>query len=128
MSSIYQRRHFVHPGAAIKLVCPLEPGSNPPPLVAWQREGESIHPGWDRYKVQEEGRVLRIIGVEWEDGGTFVCRVTNGFGSVDVTHLLYVHGRCSGQNRFLIRIMVTILPNGIQSNHIISYMTGNELG
>lgn len=91
VSSIYQRRHFVHPGAAIKLVCPLEPGSNPPPLVAWQREGESIHPGWDRYKVQEEGRVLRIIGVEWEDGGTFVCRVTNGFGSVDVTHLLYVH-------------------------------------
>lgn len=92
VSSSYPRRHFVHPGEAVRLICPVDADPSAGLFVTWQREGESIHAGWNRYRIQDDGRILRIVEVESEDGGSFVCRAANGFGSVDIKHFLYVYG------------------------------------
>ena len=81
------RRQQVKTGETIKLPCPVE--ANPEPLFEWTKDGESINAGWERYRKSTRG-ALRIKDAVAEDSGRYVCKATNGFGSVDVKYTVYV--------------------------------------
>ena len=76
-------------GRTIKLLCPVV--GNPPPLTMWKKDGESINTLWERFKVLSPG--LKIKNVEMADAGQYVCRATNGFGSVSINYTLTVMGK-----------------------------------
>ncbi|XP_034272127.1 fibroblast growth factor receptor-like 1 isoform X1 [Pantherophis guttatus] len=73
-------------GRTIKLLCPVE--GDPPPLTMWTKDGRTIHSGWMRFRVLQQG--LKIKEVESEDAGTYICKATNGFGSTNVNYTLIV--------------------------------------
>ncbi|TWW72100.1 Fibroblast growth factor receptor-like 1 [Takifugu flavidus] len=73
-------------GSAIKLPCPVE--GDPPPLIMWTKDGRNIHSGWIRFRILRMG--LKIKEVEADDSGTYICKATNGFGSVNINHTLIV--------------------------------------
>ncbi|KAK2187390.1 hypothetical protein NP493_167g04000 [Ridgeia piscesae] len=81
------RRQQVKTGETIKLPCPVE--ANPEPLFEWTKDGESINAGWERYRKSAKGS-LRIKDAVAEDSGRYVCKATNGFGSVDVKYTVNV--------------------------------------
>ena len=76
-------------GSNLRLSCPVDSAPEPP-LVTWTKDGHAVHLGWERYRVH--GAVLRVRAVGAADSGVFTCHATNGFGSVDVQHLVYVYG------------------------------------
>ncbi|NP_001165523.1 Fibroblast growth factor receptor-like 1 precursor [Strongylocentrotus purpuratus] len=73
-------------GRSIKLPCPVT--GNPPPLIMWTKDGVTIHSGWERFRVRSEG--LKVNDVVIEDSGSYICRATNGFGSVSVNFTLTI--------------------------------------
>uniref|UniRef100_A0A8C9S0B7 Fibroblast growth factor receptor-like 1 n=1 Tax=Scleropages formosus TaxID=113540 RepID=A0A8C9S0B7_SCLFO len=79
-------RQMVRIGRTMKLPCPVE--SDPPPLIMWTKDGRNIHSGWTRFRVLRQG--LKIKDVEADDAGTFICKATNGFGSVNINYTLIV--------------------------------------
>ena len=79
---------MAHAGDTVRLACPVT--SDPPALTSWHKDDEAIHSGWERFRPLD--RLLRIRGALPEDSGIYVCKATNGFGSVTVTHELYVLG------------------------------------
>ncbi|KAG8591179.1 hypothetical protein GDO81_000076 [Engystomops pustulosus] len=79
-------RQTVRLGRTIKLLCPVE--GDPPPLTMWMKDGRSIHSGWTRFRAYVQG--LKIKEVESEDAGSYICKATNGFGSVNVNYTLIV--------------------------------------
>ncbi|XP_041124486.1 fibroblast growth factor receptor-like 1 isoform X2 [Polyodon spathula] len=70
----------------MKLLCPVE--GDPPPLTMWTKDGRTIHSGWTRFRVLRQG--LKIKEVEVEDAGTYICKATNGFGSININYTLIV--------------------------------------
>lgn len=85
-------RQTVRIGRTMKLQCPVE--GDPPPLIMWSKDGRNIHSGWMRFRVTHQA--LRIKEVEAEDAGTFNCKATNGFGSVNINYTLIVIGESFG--------------------------------
>ncbi|XP_043918262.1 fibroblast growth factor receptor-like 1 [Protopterus annectens] len=79
-------RHSVRLGRTIKLLCPVE--GDPPPLTMWTKDGRTIHSGWTRFRVLRQG--LKIKEVEAEDAGVYICKATNGFGSINVNYTLII--------------------------------------
>ncbi|XP_064275036.1 fibroblast growth factor receptor-like 1 isoform X1 [Passer domesticus] len=79
-------RQSVRLGRTIKLLCPVE--GDPPPLTMWMKDGRTIHSGWTRFRILQQG--LKIKEVESEDAGTYICKATNGFGSTNVNYTLIV--------------------------------------
>ncbi|KAK7904388.1 hypothetical protein WMY93_016995 [Mugilogobius chulae] len=79
-------RQSVRLGSAIKLPCPVE--GDPPPLIMWTKDGRNIHSGWVRFRFLRMG--LKIKEVEADDAGTYICKATNGFGSVNINYTLIV--------------------------------------
>ncbi|RXM98730.1 Fibroblast growth factor receptor-like 1 [Acipenser ruthenus] len=79
-------RQTVRIGRTMKLLCPVE--GDPPPLTMWTKDGRTIHSGWTRFRVLRQG--LKIKEVEAEDAGTFICKATNGFGSININYTLIV--------------------------------------
>lgn len=90
MSEKVTHRQSVRAGRTAKLPCPVE--GDPPPLMMWTKDGRHIHSGWTRFRVLQSA--LRIKEVETEDAGTYVCKATNGFGSVNVNYTLIIIGEC----------------------------------
>lgn len=88
MSEKVAQRQSARIGSAIKLPCPVE--GDPPPLIMWTKDGRNIHSGWIRFRILRMG--LKIKEVEADDSGTYVCKATNGFGSVNINHTLIVIG------------------------------------
>ncbi|CAL8300351.1 unnamed protein product [Boreogadus saida] len=82
-------------GSAIKLPCPVD--GDPPPLIMWTKDGRNIHSGWTRFRILRLG--LKIKEVEAEDAGTYVCKATNGFGSVNINYTLIVIVTCVVKER-----------------------------
>uniref|UniRef100_A0A3B4A6J9 Fibroblast growth factor receptor-like 1 n=1 Tax=Periophthalmus magnuspinnatus TaxID=409849 RepID=A0A3B4A6J9_9GOBI len=76
-------------GSGIKLPCPVE--GDPPPLIMWTKDGRNIHSGWVRFRFLRMG--LKIKEVEADDAGTYICKATNGFGSVNINYTLIVIGK-----------------------------------
>uniref|UniRef100_A0A8D0ACK6 Fibroblast growth factor receptor-like 1 n=1 Tax=Sander lucioperca TaxID=283035 RepID=A0A8D0ACK6_SANLU len=81
-------RQSIRLGRTMKLPCPVE--GDPPPLIMWTKDGRNIHSGWTRFRVLQHA--LRIKEVETEDAGTYICKATNGFGSVNINYTLIVIG------------------------------------
>ncbi len=81
------RRQQVRAGETIKLPCPVE--STPEPLFEWTKDGESINAGWERCRKSAKG-TLRVKEAVAEDSGRYVCKATNGFGSIDIKYNVYV--------------------------------------
>ncbi|XP_066505037.1 fibroblast growth factor receptor-like 1a [Hoplias malabaricus] len=79
-------RQAVRVGRTMKLPCPVE--GDPAPLIMWTKDGRNIHSGWTRFRVLQN--TLRIKQVENQDAGTFICKATNGFGSVNINYTLIV--------------------------------------
>lgn len=79
-------RQSIRLGRTMKLPCPVE--GDPPPLIMWTKDGRNIHSGWTRFRVLQQG--LRIKEVETDDAGTYICKATNGFGSVNINYTLIV--------------------------------------
>ncbi|XP_078268663.1 fibroblast growth factor receptor-like 1 isoform X1 [Rhinoraja longicauda] len=79
-------RQTVRLGRTMKLPCPVE--GDPPPLTMWTKDGRTIHSGWTRFRVLRQG--LKIKEVEAEDAGTYICKATNGFGSINLNYTLIV--------------------------------------
>ncbi|KAK9518373.1 hypothetical protein VZT92_023681 [Zoarces viviparus] len=79
-------RQSIRLGRTMKLPCPVE--GDPPPIIMWTKDGRNIHSGWTRFRVLQHG--LRIKEVETEDAGTYICKATNGFGSVNINYTLIV--------------------------------------
>ncbi|XP_077387372.1 fibroblast growth factor receptor-like 1a isoform X2 [Festucalex cinctus] len=86
VSQRVSQRQSVRLGRTIKLPCPVE--GDPPPLLMWTKGGRNIHSGWTRFRPLRQA--LRIKEVEADDGGAYVCKATNGFGSVSVNHTLII--------------------------------------
>ncbi|XP_012696772.2 LOW QUALITY PROTEIN: fibroblast growth factor receptor-like 1a [Clupea harengus] len=80
------QRQTVHVGRTLKLLCPVE--GDPPPLIMWTKDGRNIHSGWVRFRVLQQA--LKIKELEAEDAGTFICKATNGFGSININYTLIV--------------------------------------
>ncbi|XP_073418163.1 fibroblast growth factor receptor-like 1, partial [Dendrobates tinctorius] len=79
-------RQTVRLGRTIRLLCPVE--GDPPPLTMWMKDGRSIHSGFTRFRAYGQG--LKIKDVESEDAGSYICKATNGFGSINVNYTLIV--------------------------------------
>ncbi|XP_074529357.1 fibroblast growth factor receptor-like 1a [Halichoeres trimaculatus] len=94
-------RQSIRLGRTMKLPCPVE--GDPPPLIMWTKDGRNIHSGWTRFRVQRNA--LRIKEVETEDAGTYICKATNGFGSVNINYTLIVIDDSSSRGGALV-------PNG----------------
>ncbi|XP_061552964.1 LOW QUALITY PROTEIN: fibroblast growth factor receptor-like 1 [Phycodurus eques] len=86
MSEKVVQRQTVRLGTAIKLPCPVE--GDPPPLIMWTKDGRNIHSGWIRFRILRMG--LKIKEVEADDTGTYICKATNGFGSINVNYTLII--------------------------------------
>ncbi|XP_041053311.1 fibroblast growth factor receptor-like 1a isoform X1 [Carcharodon carcharias] len=88
-------RQTVRLGRTIKLPCPVE--GDPPPLTMWTKDGRTIHSGWTRFRVLRQG--LKIKEVEAEDAGTYICKATNGFGSINLNYtLIVINDSSTGRN------------------------------
>lgn len=88
MSEHVAHRQSARLGRTLKLTCPVE--GDPPPLIMWTKDGRNIHSGWSRFRVLQHA--LRVKDVETDDAGTYVCKATNGFGSVNINYTLIVIG------------------------------------
>ncbi|XP_068608212.1 fibroblast growth factor receptor-like 1 [Brachionichthys hirsutus] len=86
VSEKVSHRQSARIGSTIKLPCPVQ--GDPPPLIMWTKDGRNIHSGWIRFRILRMG--LKIKEVEADDTGTYVCKATNGFGSVNVNYTLIV--------------------------------------
>jgi len=80
----YRRRHLVNAGEALRLGCPIDGDA----IITWFKDGDEVSVGWERFRVRDD--VLYVRDLEPSDTGVFVCRATNGFGSVDVKYLVLV--------------------------------------
>ncbi|XP_043562941.1 fibroblast growth factor receptor-like 1 isoform X2 [Chiloscyllium plagiosum] len=63
----------------------------------WTKDGRTIHSGWTRFRVLRQG--LKIKEVEAEDAGTYICKATNGFGSINLNYtLIVINDSSTGRN------------------------------
>ncbi|XP_041078873.1 fibroblast growth factor receptor-like 1 [Polyodon spathula] len=81
-----EERQAVRLGRTIRLSCPVE--GDPPPLTMWVKDGRTVHSGWSRHRILQQG--LKIKEAETGDAGVYVCRATNGFGSITLNYTLTV--------------------------------------
>lgn len=79
-------RQVARLGRTVRLQCPVE--GDPPPLTMWAKDGRTIHGGWSRFRVLPQG--LKVKAVEAGDAGVYVCKATNGFGSLSLNYTLVV--------------------------------------
>jgi len=86
----------VSAGEALRLGCPVDGDAvgRSAPIITWYKDGDEVSVGWERYRVRNNA--LYIRDMELHDSGVFLCRATNGFGSVDVKYLVLV---LAGQSR-----------------------------
>lgn len=86
-----EEKHVVRLGHTVRLPCPVE--GDPPPLVLWVKDGRNVNQGWGRYRVLR--RSLKISEIEASDAGMYVCRATNGFGSLALNYTVVIVGECT---------------------------------
>ena len=74
-----------------KFLCPVS--ADPPPIfIQWLKDGDPVSDVWTRFRVNDKDGSLRIKDIELEDAGKYVCKATNGFGSIMVNYSLIVVG------------------------------------
>ncbi|XP_072447259.1 fibroblast growth factor receptor-like 1 isoform X1 [Chiloscyllium punctatum] len=112
-------RQAVKLGRTVRLACPVE--GDPPPLTMWIKDGRTIHSGWTRFRVLQHG--LKIKEVEMEDAGVYVCRATNGFGSIHLNYTLIIINDSSSSSVS----SGQPLPEGSQSDFASEDTPGKQL-
>ncbi|XP_043560026.1 fibroblast growth factor receptor-like 1 [Chiloscyllium plagiosum] len=112
-------RQAVRLGRTVRLACPVE--GDPPPLTMWIKDGRTIHSGWTRFRVLQHG--LKIKEVEMEDAGVYVCRATNGFGSIHLNYTLIIINDSSSSSVS----SGQPLPEGSQSDFASEDIPGKQL-
>ncbi|XP_060562192.1 fibroblast growth factor receptor-like 1 isoform X2 [Ruditapes philippinarum] len=91
----YQARQIAKVGQTKKrFACPVE--ADPVPIVQWLKDGDTITEMWPRYRITKKEGALRIKDIELDDAGIFVCKATNGFGSINVNFSLVVVDKETG--------------------------------
>jgi hypothetical protein len=106
-----EERQTARLGQTVRLACPVE--GDPPPLILWVKDGRNVHPGWSRYRVLKQS--LKIKEVELGDAGVYMCRVTNGFGSIALNYTLIVIGRAE---EHLISSLVNVHTLTFHTHHV----------
>lgn len=91
-------RQVARLGRTVRLQCPVE--GDPPPLTMWTKDGRTIHSGWSRFRVLPQG--LKVKEVEAEDAGVYVCKATNGFGSLSVNYTLIIMGQLVRESEVIV--------------------------
>uniref|UniRef100_A0AAY4DYZ9 Fibroblast growth factor receptor-like 1 n=1 Tax=Denticeps clupeoides TaxID=299321 RepID=A0AAY4DYZ9_9TELE len=86
VSQQVEERQTARLGRTVRLPCPVD--ADPAPLFLWVKDGRNVNRAYSRYRVLKTG--LKIKEVEMEDAGVYICRVTNGFGSVALNYTLIV--------------------------------------
>ncbi|CAG7832720.1 unnamed protein product [Allacma fusca] len=74
-------------GEVVKIECPIDGPLQV--MYEWYKDREAITGTWDRFRVSK--KKLRIINVSPEDGGVYVCKAVNGFGSKEISTRLIVY-------------------------------------
>ncbi|XP_062854783.1 hemicentin-1 [Trichomycterus rosablanca] len=74
-------------GHMVSLVCDVQ--TLPPPEMIWTRDGQLLHLSSDIHFLSGGG-VLQIPQVNQEDGGQYVCTVTNSAGHAQKSFILNV--------------------------------------
>ena len=82
-----KKLHAVPAGNTVKFRCPA--AGNPMPTIRWLKDGRPL-PADSRWTKRITG--LTISDLRTEDSGTYICEVTNTFGSAEVTGTLTVIG------------------------------------
>ncbi|ELT93960.1 hypothetical protein CAPTEDRAFT_170033 [Capitella teleta] len=82
-----QVRQVHRAGSNLRLMCPAI--GDPEPLLGWEKDGEAINAGWERFRVAQSS--LRIKAVAEDDSGKYVCKATNGFGSATLEYWLFIY-------------------------------------
>ncbi|XP_005089977.1 fibroblast growth factor receptor-like 1 [Aplysia californica] len=80
-------------GKTTRLECPVD--GQDPELTVWKKNGQSIDPAWERFRVSREGH-LRIRHTEMGDAGNYTCVATNGYGSLPVNYTVVVRDEDNG--------------------------------
>ncbi|XP_063055891.1 carcinoembryonic antigen-related cell adhesion molecule 5-like [Engraulis encrasicolus] len=57
----------------------------------WMKNGGTLSPEPDRVTISEDNRTVSISPVQIEDTGQYKCKVSNSFGSIEVSKLLIVN-------------------------------------
>lgn len=106
MLDSFQSRE-VKAGRLVELPCIAS--GYPNPAVRWIKDGRPL-PADSRWSKRITG--LTISDLRVEDSGTYICEVTNTFGSAEVTGTLTVIGESRREERW--RGLV-LLPSDTQS-------------
>lgn len=85
----------VKAGQLVELPCIAS--GYPNPAIRWIKDGRPL-PADSRWTKRITG--LTISDLRVEDSGTYICEVTNTFGSAEVTGTLMVIGELLGMNRW----------------------------
>ena len=101
---LHQRYQSVQVGDSLRMQCPIE--ADPPAIVEWEKDGESIHIGWERYTKKNKD-ILQVRDLELSDSGEYQCSAVNGFGSVQVPFTVNVYS--PGNSQFY--ISDRLMPN-----------------
>jgi len=85
--------------------CPIE--ADPPAMIEWKKDGESIHFGWERYSTKNNDYILQVKDLEKSDSGVYQCDAVNGFGSVEVAFNVIVFSPGTRTHQDL-HVMITL--------------------
>ncbi|RWS29816.1 fibroblast growth factor receptor-like 1, partial [Leptotrombidium deliense] len=87
-----ETRKVVPSGSVVHLSCPVEKTENDELFIDWMKDGESLTTFDPRIR-KTSGGTLKIKEVVPEDTGLYLCKVVNGFGSIEIGTTLIVLGQ-----------------------------------
>ena len=83
----FQRFQVFREGEGLRLACPVK--GEPTPWVEWSKDDIVINSGWQRFRTLQRGH-LKARELLLEDSGSYVCKATNGFGTISVQFHLFI--------------------------------------
>ncbi|RWS11483.1 fibroblast growth factor receptor-like 1, partial [Dinothrombium tinctorium] len=85
-------RKVVRSGSVVHLSCPVENFDKDELFIEWLKDGETLGE-FDRRIRKTSGGALKIKDVNVDDTGRYICKVINGFGSIEIETTLIVLGK-----------------------------------
>lgn len=78
-------------GDTLRLACPVV--AVPRAIVTWEKDAKTVRPlAWERHHLNPDG-LLIVRHLEVNDSGSYVCRATNGFGTVEFRFQVKILGK-----------------------------------
>ena len=88
----FERFQIHRAGSNLRLACPVQ--GDPSPWVEWSKDDIVINSAWSRFRTLAKGS-LKARDLMVEDSGSYVCKATNGFGSISAQIHLFIRRKCS---------------------------------